>query len=171
MKFNIKKVVIIMLIFVLLEMAYLIGFYSTNKEAYSNSEEEIAAEISDSNSEMDSEIPIENSESDSDLTNSEDCVIIIEDDESTEEVQDDEEENENFDSDFECTYPKPDYDFDNMSDEQIILSEREVDCIDYLALIDSYEAGNWYCYYLYADGDCYVATIKNGHVDMFVQLN
>ncbi len=171
MKFNIKKVVIIMLIFVLLEMAYLIGFYSTNKEAYSNSEEEITAEISDSNSEMDSEIPIENSESDSDLTNSEDCAIIIEDDESTEEIQDDEKENENSDSDFEYTYPKPDYDFDNMSDEQIILSEREVDCIDYLALIDSYEAGNWYCYYLYADGDCYVATIKNGHVDMFVQLN
>ena len=54
---------------------------------------------------------------------------------------------------------------------QTILSEREIDCIDYMALVDSYEEGRWYCYYICADGDCYTATIKNGHVDMFVQLN
>lgn len=54
---------------------------------------------------------------------------------------------------------------------QTILSEREIDCIDYMALVDSYEKGKWYCYYICADGDCYTVTIKNGHVDMFVQLN
>ena len=54
---------------------------------------------------------------------------------------------------------------------QTILSEREIDCIDYMALVDSYEEGRWYCYYICADGDCYTVTIKNGHVDMFVQLN
>ena len=54
---------------------------------------------------------------------------------------------------------------------QTILSEREIDCIDYMALVDSYEEGKWYCYYICADGDCYTVTIKNGHVDMFVQLN
>ena len=55
--------------------------------------------------------------------------------------------------------------------EQIILSEREISCVDYMALVDSYVEGRWYCYYICADGDCYTVTIKNGHVDMFVQLN
>lgn len=54
---------------------------------------------------------------------------------------------------------------------QTILSEREIDVIDYMALVDSYEKGKWYCYYICADGDCYTVTIKNEHVDMFVQLN
>ena len=34
-----------------------------------------------------------------------------------------------------------------------------------------YEEGCWYCYYIYADGDVYVVTTKNNHVDICVQLN
>ena len=37
--------------------------------------------------------------------------------------------------------------------------------------INSYEEGCWYCYYIYADGDVYVVTTKNNHVDICVQLN
>ena len=43
--------------------------------------------------------------------------------------------------------------------------------IDEIYEIDSYVEGNWYCYYIYADGDVYVVTTKNGHVDICVQLN
>ena len=55
--------------------------------------------------------------------------------------------------------------------EQIILNECELSCVDYMALVDCYVEGKWYCYYICADGDCYTVTIKNEHIDMFVQLN
>lgn len=100
--------------------------------------------LSESELEIESEIPNEISESNSDydsddLTNIEDCVIIIEEDEPT--VED------------------------------IIMNECGLAVIDYVALVDSYEDGNWYAYYIYSDGDCYVITLKNNHVDVCCQLN
>ena len=41
-----KKVIVIMLIFIAMEVGYLIGFYTENKISYGNSEEEISAEVS-----------------------------------------------------------------------------------------------------------------------------
>lgn len=43
--------------------------------------------------------------------------------------------------------------------------------IDRIKLVDKYVKGKWYCYYVYADGDCYIVTIKRGKVQKFVQLN
>ena len=51
------------------------------------------------------------------------------------------------------------------------MNECGLAVIDYVALIDSYEDGNWYAYYIYSDGDCYVITLKNNHVDVCCQLN
>ena len=55
--------------------------------------------------------------------------------------------------------------------EDIIMNECGLAVIDYIALVDSYEDGNWYCYYICADGDCYAITLKNNHVDVCCQLN
>lgn len=144
-----KKVIVIMLIFIAMEVCYLIGFYTENKISYGNSEEEISAEVSDeivdeiSNEdlEIETEIPI----SDADLTEEIDDDIIIVDDES--------------DVDSEPTL------------EDILINERPFSVIDEIDEIDSYEEGCWYCYYIYADGDVYVVTTKNNHVDICVQLN
>lgn len=150
MKKNIlKKVIAIMLIFIAMEVCYLIGFYTENKISYGNSEEEISAEVSDeivdeiSNEdlEIETEIPI----SDADLTEETDDDIIIVDDES--------------DVDSEPTL------------EDILINECPFSVIDEIYEIDSYEEGCWYCYYIYADGDVYVVTTKNNHVDICVQLN
>lgn len=150
MKKNIlKKAIAIMLIFIAMEVCYLIGFYTENKISYGNSEEEISAEVSDeivdeiSNEdlEIETEIPI----SDADLTEKTDDDIIIVDDES--------------DVDSEPTL------------EDILIDECPFSVIDEINEIDSYAKGNWYCYYIYADGDVYVVTTKNGHVDICVQLN
>ena len=150
MKKNIlKKAIIIMVIFIAMEVCYLIGFYAENKISYGNSEEEISAEVSDeivdeiSNEdlEIETEIPI----SDADLTEETDDDIIIVDDES--------------DVDLEPTL------------EDILINECPFSVIDEIDEIDSYEEGCWYCYYIYADGDVYVVTLKNGHVDICVQLN
>ena len=144
-----KKVIVIMLIFIAMEVCYLIGFYTENKISYGNSEEEISAEVSDeivdeiSNEdlEIETEIPI----SDADLTEETDDDIIIVDDES--------------DVDSEPTL------------EDILINECPFSVIDEIDEIDSYEEGCWYCYYIYADGDVYVVTTKNNHVDICVQLN
>lgn len=144
-----KKVIVIMLIFIAMEVCYLIGFYTENKISYGNSEEEISAEVSDeivdeiSNEdlEIETEIPISNA----DLTEEIDDDIIIVDDES--------------DVDSEPTL------------EDILINERPFSVIDEIDEIDSYEEGCWYCYYIYADGDVYVVTTKNNHVDICVQLN
>jgi len=150
MKKNIlKKAIAIMLIFIAMEVCYLIGFYTENKISYGNSEEEISAEVSDeivdeiSNEdlEIETEIPI----SDVDLTEETDDDIIIVDDES--------------DVDSEPTL------------EDILINECPFSVIDEIDEIDSYEEGCWYCYYIYADGDVYVVTTKNNHVDICVQLN
>ena len=150
MKKNIlKKAIAIMLIFIAMEVCYLIGFYAENKISYGNSEEEISAEVSDeivdeiSNEdlEIETEIPI----SDADLTEETDDDIIIVDDES--------------DVDSEPTL------------EDILINECPFSVIDEIDEIDSYEEGCWYCYYIYADGDVYVVTTKNNHVDICVQLN
>ena len=55
--------------------------------------------------------------------------------------------------------------------EDILIEECPFCVIDEIYEIDSYVEGNWYCYYIYADGDVYVVTTKNGHVDICVQLN
>ena len=144
-----KKAIAIMLIFIAMEVCYLIGFYTENKISYGNSEEEISAEVSDkivdeiSNEdlEIETEIPI----SDADLTEETDNDIIIVDDES--------------DVDSEPTL------------EDILINECPFSVIDEIDEIDSYEEGCWYCYYIYADGDVYVVTTKNNHVDICVQLN
>ena len=144
-----KKAIAIMLIFIAMEVCYLIGFYTENKISYGNSEEEISAEVSDeivdeiSNEdlEIETEIPI----SDVDLTEETDDDIIIVDDES--------------DVDSEPTL------------EDILINECPFSVIDEIDEIDSYEEGCWYCYYIYADGDVYVVTTKNNHVDICVQLN
>ena len=150
MKKNIlKKAIVIMLIFIAMEVCYLIGFYAENKISYGNSEEEISTEVSDeivdeiSNKdlEIETEIPI----SDEDLTKEIDDDSIIVDDES--------------DVDSEPTL------------EDILIDECPFSVIDEIYEIDSYEEGCWYCYYIYADGDVYVVTTKNNHVDICVQLN
>ena len=55
--------------------------------------------------------------------------------------------------------------------EDILIEECPFCVIDEIYEIDSYAEGNWYCYYLFADGDVYVVTLKNNHVDICVQLN
>lgn len=144
-----KKVIVIMLIFIAMEVCYLIGFYTENKISYGNSEEEISAEVSDEIvdeiSNEDLEIEIEIPISNADLTEEIDDDIIIVDDES--------------DVDSEPTL------------EDILINECPFSVIDEIDEIDSYEEGCWYCYYIYADGDVYVVTTKNNHVDICVQLN
>lgn len=157
MKINLKKVISIMILIIAFEVVYLIGFYMPNKVVYGNSEEEIATEnlISEDEMEIENEDLIsENEITECDLTNNEDCDIIIADDES--DVND---ENVIEVEDSEPTL------------EDILIDECPFYVIDEIYEIDSYVEGNWYCYYIYADGDVYVVTTKNGHVDICVQLN
>lgn len=139
---KVRNFVIIIVIIVVAILAYSVGIFAKN--VIINSESETTAELLESELEIESEIPNEISESDfdydsDDLTNVEDCVIIIEEDEPT--VED------------------------------VIMNECGLTVIDYVALIDSYEDGNWYAYYIHSDGDCYVITLKNNHVDVCCQLN
>ena len=139
---KVRNFVIIVVIIVVAILAYSVGIFAKNVIA--NSESETAEMLSESGLEIESEIPNEISESDfnydyDDLTNTEDCAIIIEESEPT--VED------------------------------VIMNECGLAVIDYVALIDSYEDGNWYAYYIYSDGDCYVITLKNNHVDVCCQLN
>lgn len=157
MKINLKKVISIMILIIAFEVVYLIGFYMPNKVAYGNSEEEIATEnlISEDEIEIENEDLIsENEIAECDLTNNEDCDIIIADDES--DVNDEDV--------VEIEDSEPTL-------EDILIDECPFYVIDEIYEIDSYVEGNWYCYYIYADGDVYVVTTKNGHVDICVQLN
>ena len=157
MKINLKKVISIMILIIAFEVVYLIGFYMPNKVAYGNSEEEIATEnlISEDEMEIETEDLIsENEIAECDLTDDEDCDIIIADDESDVNDEDVVEI-----EDLEPTL------------EDILIDECPFYVIDEIYEIDSYVEGNWYCYYIYADGDVYVVTTKNGHVDICVQLN
>lgn len=148
MKINLKKLIGIMILIIAFEVVYLIGFYTPNKVTYGNSEDEIAEEIPicESESEIETEIPI----SDEDLTEEVDDDIIIIDNESEDVVE------------VEDSEPTL---------EDILIDECPFYVIDEIYEIDSYVEGNWYCYYIYADGDVYVVTLKNGHVDICVQLN
>lgn len=162
MKINLKKVVSIMILIIAFEVVYLIGFYMPNKVAYGNSEEEIATEnlISEDEMEIETEDLIsENEIAECDLTNNDDCDIIIADDESDVNDEDIVEEDVVEVKDSEPTL------------EDILVDECPFYVIDEIYEIDSYVEGNWYCYYIYADGDVYVVTTKNGHVDICVQLN
>lgn len=157
MKINLKKVISIMILIIAFEVVYLIGFYMPNKVAYGNSEEEIATENLISEDEMEIEIEdliSENEIAECDLTNNEDCDIIIIDDES--------DVNDKDVVEIEDSEPTL---------EDILIDECPFYVIDEIYEIDSYVEGNWYCYYIYADGDVYVVTTKNGHVDICVQLN
>lgn len=157
MKINLKKVISIMILIIAFEVVYLIGFYMPNKVAYGNSEEEIATEnlISEDEMKIETEDLIsENEIAECDLTNNEDYDIIIADDES--DVNDEDV--------IEIEDSEPTL-------EDILIDECPFYVIDEIYEIDSYVEGNWYCYYIYADGDVYVVTTKNGHVDVCVQLN
>ena len=157
MKINLKKAISIMILIIAFEVVYLIGFYMPNKVAYGNSEEEIATENLISEDEMEIEIEdliSENEIAEDDLTNNEDCDIIIVDDES--DVNDEDV--------VEIEKSEPTL-------EDMLIDECPFYVIDEIYEIDSYVEGNWYCYYIYADGDVYVVTTKNGHVDICVQLN
>ena len=146
-----------MILIIAFEVVYLIGFYMPNKVAYGNSEEEIATEnlISEDEMEIENEDLIsENEIAECDLTNNEDYDIIIADDES--DVNDEDV--------IEIEDSEPTL-------EDILIDECPFYVIDEIYEIDSYVEGNWYCYYIYADGDVYVVTTKNGHVDICVQLN
>jgi hypothetical protein len=146
---HVRNIVIIIVILVTAIIAYSVGMYAKNAVVMvSNAEVENSAEVSD-------EIPIENSEenseieneipiSDADLTDEAKDVIIITENEAVE------------------TEPTV---------EDIIMNECGLAVIDYIALVDSYEDGRWYCYYICADGDCYAITLKNNHVDVCCQLN
>lgn len=157
MKINLKKVISIMVLIIAFEVVYLIGFYMPNKVVYGNSEEEIATEnlISEDEMEIGTEDLIsENEIAECDLTDNEDYDIIIADDES--DVNDEDV--------IEIEDSEPTL-------EDILIDECPFYVIDEIYEIDSYVEGNWYCYYIYADGDVYVVTTKNGHVDICVQLN
>lgn len=141
---KVRNFVIIIVIIVVAILAYSVGIFAKNVIA--NSESETAEILSESGLEIESEIPNEISESDfdydsDDLTDTEDCAIIIEEVEAEPTIED------------------------------IIMNECGLAVIDYVALIDSYEDGNWYAYYICSDGDCYVITLKNNHVDVCCQLN
>lgn len=155
MKINLKKVIGIMILIIAFEVVYLIGFYTPNKVVYGNSEDEIAEEIPICESELESEIENLISESEiaeEDLTEiPNDDIIIIEDEPIEEEV-------------IEVIEKEPTL-------EDILIEECPFYVIDEIYEIDSYAEGNWYCYYLFADGDVYVVTLKNNHVDICVQLN
>lgn len=157
MKINLKKVIGIMVLIIAFEVVYLIGFYMPNKISYGNSENEIAEEIPICESESESEI--ENLISESEITEEDlteilnDDIIIIEDEPIEEEVIEEE-----------VIEKEPTL-------EDILIEECPFCVIDEIYEIDSYAEGNWYCYYLFADGDVYVVTLKNNHVDICVQLN
>ena len=141
---KVRNFVIIVVIIVVAILAYSVGIFAKN--VIVNSESEIAAESSESELEIESEIPNEVLESESDydyddLTDTNDYAIIIEEVEIEPTVED------------------------------VIMNECGLAVIDYIALVDSYEDGNWYAYYICADGDCYAITLKNNHVDVCCQLN
>ena len=163
MKINMKKVITIMICVVVLEVVYLIGFYTPNKVAYGNSEIEILAENPSQNLESDLNFENEFLDCDTDLTIEDDCDIIITEDES--------DVNEIIEEPIEEVEEVVEIEYEEPTLEDILIDECPFVVIDEIYEIDSYEEGNWYCYYLFADGDVYVVTLKNNHVDVCVQLN
>ena len=140
---NFRNLFIIVSTLIVAIIAYSVGMYAKNVIVVSNSEMENSAEISD-------EIPSENLNLDFEI------------------------ENEIWDCDSDLTTDSDDAIIikeEEPTVEDIIMNECGLAVIDYIALVDSYEDGNWYCYYICADGDCYAITLKNNHVDVCCQLN
>ena len=140
---NFRNLFIIVSTLIVAIIAYSVGMYAKNVIVVSNSEMENSAEVSD-------EIPSENLNSDFEI------------------------ENEIWDCDSDLTTDNNDaiiIEEEEPTIEDIIMNECGLAVIDYIALVDSYEDGNWYCYYICADGDCYAITLKNNHVDVCCQLN
>ena len=140
---NFRNLFIIVSTLIVAIIAYSVGMYAKNVIVVSNSEMENSAEISD-------EIPSENLNLDFEI------------------------ENEIWDCDSDLTTDNDDaiiIEEEEPTVEDIIMNECSLAVIDYIALVDSYEDGNWYCYYICADGDCYAITLKNNHVDVCCQLN
>ena len=140
---NFRNLFIIVSTLIVAIIAYSVGMYAKNVIVVSNSEMENSAEISD-------EIPSENLNLDFEI------------------------ENEIWDCDSDLTTDNDDaiiIEEEEPTVEDIIMNECGLAVIDYIALVDSYEDGNWYCYYICADGDCYAITLKNNHVDVCCQLN
>ena len=140
---NFRNLFIIVSTLIVAIIAYSVGMYAKNVIVVSNSEMENSAEISD-------EIPSENLNLDFEI------------------------ENEIWDCDSDLTIDNDDaiiIEEEEPTVEDIIMNECGLAVIDYIALVDSYEDGNWYCYYICADGDCYAITLKNNHVDVCCQLN
>lgn len=143
---NAKRVLTIGIIGIIICVAYLCGFYAENKISFSNSENEISAEDCDLTEEVaDDTIIVEEEIAESDLF----------------EQIEDENQIENSKS---VSENKPKTHVEIMAEECGLI-------IDEVNLIDSYEDGNWYAYYVYADGDVYVITLKNNAVDVCCQLN
>ena len=140
---NFRNLFIIVSTLIVTIIAYSVGMYAKNVIVVSNSEMENSAEISD-------EIPSENLNLDFEI------------------------ENEIWDCDSDLTTDNDDaiiIEEEEPTVEDIIMNECGLAVIDYIALVDSYEDGNWYCYYICADGDCYAITLKNNQVDVCCQLN
>ena len=150
MKFK-NDIIIAMIIFAVIFCGYIIGV-NTVMSAYCNNENYEESEIWEEYAELEAEDEeFRNSFSNSETEISEEIPsenFEISEDLTTEE---------------DCAIV--------LSDEEIIMAECGLAVIDEITLIDSYDEGNWYCYYLFSDGDVYVVTLKNGSVDVCVQLN
>lgn len=149
MKFKYENIIIIIGLLLMICIGYIFGMNTIccNSDYEDSEIHEEYAELEKDDEEFRNSFSNSNSENENveqDLTTEEENVIVNEDVEDEEIV---------------------------LTDEEIIISETEITIIDEMKLVDSYEDGNWYCYYLYYDGDVYVITLKNGHVDMAVQLN
>lgn len=158
MKFKYENIIIIIGLLLMICIGYIFGMNTIccNSDYEDSEIHEEYAELGKDDEEFRNSFSNSNSENENveqDLTTEEENVIVNEDVEEIENIEDIEDE--------EIV----------LTDEEIIISETEITIIDEMKLVDSYEDGNWYCYYLYCDGDVYVVTLKNGHVDMAVQLN
>lgn len=147
-----KRIIIVGIMGILIMLGYLCGFWAENKISFSNSENEISAEEDNLTEEM------------------VDDTIIMEE-EIAEPIEDEicsnksESENEN---------PISDSDEDSETEGRThreIIEETLIQEVNVCKCIDAYEEGNWFCYYVYADGDIYVITLKNDRVDVCCQLN
>lgn len=147
-----KRIIIVGIMGILIMLGYLCGFWAENKISFSNSENEISAEEDNLTEEI------------------VDDTIIMEE-EIAEPIEDEiclnksESENEN---------PISDSDEDSKTEGRThreIIEENLIQEVNVCKCIDAYEEGNWFCYYVYADGDIYVITLKNDRVDVCCQLN
>lgn len=150
-----KRIIIVGIMGILIMLGYLCGFWTENKISFSNSENEISAdlteEILDDTIIMQEEI----AEPSADAVCSNESKIEIENENS------DENSDDNFDNDF---------DTEGRTHREII-EETLLQEVNMCKMIDSYEDGNWFAYYVYADGDVYVITFKCNEIDIICQLN